>query len=92
MLHHYFSEDCLHSATFWKKILKVVSLSLHIYVGVEVNKFFQAASSMPRPQFQEGFSDTDSAVTENDEGGEESEIPIANQVEEPCEEFEDKTR
>ena len=47
---------------------------------------------MPRPQFQRGFSDTDSAVTENDEGGEESEILIANQVEEPCEEFEDKTR
>ena len=47
---------------------------------------------MPRPQFQGGFSDTDSAVTENDEGGEESQIPIGNQVEEPCEEFEDKTR
>lgn len=47
---------------------------------------------MPRPQFQGGFSDTDSGVTENDEGGEGSEIPIANQVEEPCEEFEDKTR
>ena len=47
---------------------------------------------MPRPQFQGRYSDTDSAVTENDECGEESEIPIATQVEEPGEEFEDKTR
>lgn len=46
---------------------------------------------MPRPQFQGRYSDTDSAVTENDECGEESEIPIATQVEEPGEEFEDKT-
>ena len=47
---------------------------------------------MPRPQYQGGYSDTDSAVTENDECGEESEIPTACHVEESCEEFEDKTR
>ena len=48
--------------------------------------------AMSKQQFRGGCSDTDSAVTENDECGEESEIPIASQVEEPCEEFEDKTR
>ena len=47
---------------------------------------------MPRPQFRGGYSDTDSAVTENDECGEDAEIPVASHVEEPSEELEDKTR
>lgn len=47
---------------------------------------------MPRPQIRDGYSDTDSAVTENDECGEESEIPVATHVDEPCEESEGKTR
>lgn len=46
---------------------------------------------MPRPEFQGGCSDTDSALTENDEC-EEPEIPVASQAEESCEEIEDKTR
>jgi len=45
---------------------------------------------MPRPEFRGGCSDTDSALTENDEC-EEPEIPVASQVEESCEEIEDKT-
>lgn len=47
---------------------------------------------MPKPQTREKYSDTDSAVTENDECGEESEIPITSHVEEPCEESDGKTR
>ena len=47
---------------------------------------------MPKPQIREGYSDTDSTATENDECGEESEIPVASNVEEPCEELEGKTR
>lgn len=47
---------------------------------------------MSRPQFRGVFSDTDSAVTENNECAEESEIPIACQIEESCEDVEDKTR
>ena len=47
---------------------------------------------MPKPQTREKYSDTDSAVTENDECGEESEIPITSHAEEPCEELEGKTR
>lgn len=49
-------------------------------------------TSMPKPQTREKYSDTDSAVTENDECGEEAEILITSHVEEPCEELEDKTR
>ena len=47
---------------------------------------------MAKPQTREKYSDTDSAVTENDECGEESEIPITSHVEEPCEELDSKTR
>ena len=47
---------------------------------------------MPKAQTRDVYSDTDSAVTENDECGEESEIPVASHVEEPCEESEGKTR
>lgn len=47
---------------------------------------------MPKPQIRDRYSDTDSAVTENDECGEESEIPVASHVEEPSEEVEGKTR
>lgn len=47
---------------------------------------------MPKPQIREKYSDTDSAMTENDECGEESEIPITSHVEQPCEDVEGKTR
>ena len=47
---------------------------------------------MAKPQTREKYSETDSAVTENDECGEESEILITSHVKEPCEELEDKTR
>lgn len=46
---------------------------------------------MPRPQIPVGFSDSDSAVTENYECTEESEIPVACEVEESCGDLEDKT-
>lgn len=45
---------------------------------------------MARPQKRGGYSDTDSLVTENDECGEEAEIPVASQ--EPSEELQEKTR
>ena len=47
---------------------------------------------MPRPQIPVAFSDSDSAVTENYECTEESEIPVACEVEESCGDLEDKTR
>lgn len=47
---------------------------------------------MARPQKRGGYSDTDSLATENDECGEEAEIPVASQVEEPSEELQEKTR
>ena len=47
---------------------------------------------MPKPQTREKHSDTDSAVTENDECGEESDIPITSHVEEPLEQLDGKTR
>lgn len=47
---------------------------------------------MARPQIRGGYSDTDSLVTENDECGEEDEIPVASQLEEPSEELQEKTR
>ncbi|XP_068683988.1 tubulin polyglutamylase TTLL5-like [Montipora foliosa] len=46
---------------------------------------------MPRPQIPVGFSDSDSAVTENYECTEESEIPVACELEESCGDLEDKT-
>ncbi|XP_058965337.2 tubulin polyglutamylase TTLL5 isoform X1 [Pocillopora verrucosa] len=46
---------------------------------------------MARPQICGGYSDTDSLVTENDECGEEAEIPVASQVEEPSKELQEKT-
>ena len=48
--------------------------------------------SMPRFQVTGRYSDTDSVATENDECGEESEIPVAPQKEEPSEELQEKTR
>lgn len=46
---------------------------------------------MPRFQVTGRYSDTDSVATENDECGEESEIPVAPQKEEPSEELQEKS-
>ncbi|XP_015774743.1 PREDICTED: tubulin polyglutamylase TTLL5-like [Acropora digitifera] len=47
-------------------------------------------SAMQKKQFPSGISETDSAVTENGECTEESEIPVACQRVEACEELEEK--
>ena len=48
-------------------------------------------SAMQKKQFPSGILDTDSLVTENDEcAAEESEIPVACQGVEACEQLEDK--
>ena len=49
-------------------------------------------SATRKKQLPSGVSETDSAVTENDECGEESEIPVACQGVEACEELEDRKR
>ena len=49
-------------------------------------------SAMQKKQFPSGISETDSAVTENGECTEESEIPVACQRVEACEELEEKKR
>ena len=49
-------------------------------------------SAMQKKQFPSGISETDSAVTENDECTEDSEIPVACHRVEACEELEEKKR
>lgn len=75
-----------------QRICEEEDLKVQSWQETVIVKLISETISMPKPQVHGEYSDTDSAVTEHDECGEESDIPVASRLEEPCEEFEGKTR